>query len=58
MKESHFLNWNMFWENAVQYLKNGECQSFHTFAVLFSIPENFLVVITGALGINESHFLT
>ena len=25
MKESHFLSWNVFWENAVGYLRNGEC---------------------------------
>ena len=25
MKESHFLSKNMFWENAVGYLKNGAC---------------------------------
>ena len=24
-KESHFLSWNLFWENAVEYLRNGEC---------------------------------
>ena len=24
IKESHFLNKNMFWENAVEYLRNGE----------------------------------
>ena len=24
-KESHFLSWNMFWENAVEYLRNDEC---------------------------------
>ena len=25
MKESHFLSYNMFWENAVEYLRNSEC---------------------------------
>ena len=25
MKESHFLRKNVFWENAVGYLRNGEC---------------------------------
>ena len=25
MKESHFLSKNVFWENAVGYLRNGEC---------------------------------
>ena len=25
MTESHFLSKNKFWENAVGYLRNGEC---------------------------------
>ena len=25
MKESHFLSKNVIWENAVGYLRNGEC---------------------------------
>ena len=25
MKESHLLSKNMFWEYAVEYLRNGEC---------------------------------
>ena len=25
MKGSHFLSKNVFWENAVEYLRNGEC---------------------------------
>ena len=25
MKESHFLSYNMFSENAVEYLRNSEC---------------------------------
>ena len=25
MKESHFVSRNVFWENAVGYVKNGEC---------------------------------
>ena len=25
MKESHILSKNVFWENAVGYLRNGEC---------------------------------
>ena len=36
-------------ENAVGYLRNGECYSFQTFAIVFSTPENLLVKITGAL---------
>ena len=33
----------MFSENALEYLRNGECQSFQTFAIVFSSPENLLV---------------
>ena len=58
MKDSHFLSKNMFWENAVEYLRNSECWSFPTFAIVFSIPENLLVEITGAVGTKESHFLS
>ena len=58
MKESHFLSKNMFCENAVGYLRNGECKSFQTFAIVFSTPENWLVGMTAALGLNESHFLS
>ena len=47
----------MCWENAVGYLRNGDCESFQTFAIVFSTPENLLVDITGALGTKESHFL-
>ena len=25
IKESHFLSKNVFWENAVEYLRNSEC---------------------------------
>ena len=48
----------MFSENAVEYLRNGECESFQTFAIVFSTPENLLVGISGALGMTESHFLS
>ena len=48
----------MCWENAVGYLRNGDCESFQTFAIVFSTPENLLVGITGALGTKESHFLS
>ena len=30
-KKSHFLIKNVFWENAVGYLRNSECKSFQTF---------------------------
>ena len=53
-----FLSKNVFWENAVGYLRNGECWSFQTFAIVFSIPENLLVEISGALGTKERHFLS
>ena len=58
MKESHFLSKNMFWENAEEYLRNSECWSFPTFAIVFSIPENLLVEIIGAVGTKQSHFLS
>ena len=48
----------MFWENAVEYLRNSECWSFQTFAIVFSTPENLLVEVSGALGMKESHFLS
>ena len=35
MKEWHFLSWNMFSENAVEYLRNSECYSFQTFTIVF-----------------------
>ena len=57
-KASHFLSRNVFWENAVGYLRNGEWWSFQTFAIVFSMPENLLVAISGALGTNVSHFLS
>ena len=48
----------MFWENAVEYLRNSEYMSFQTFAIVFSTPESLLVRITGALGTKENHFLS
>ena len=48
----------MFWENAVEYLRNDECLSFQTIAIVFSTPENLVAEISGALGIKESHFLS
>ena len=47
----------MFWENAVGYLRNGECYSFQTCAIVFSTPENLLVQISVALGTTKGHFL-
>ena len=58
MKEIHFLSKNVFWENAVGYLRNSECWSFQTSAIVFSTPENLLVEISGALGMKESPFLS
>ena len=48
----------MFWENAVEYLRNIDCYSFQSFAIVFSTTENLLVGISGALGMKESHFLS
>ena len=58
MKGSYFLSKHVFWENAVGYLRNGECKSFQTFTIVFSPRENLLVRISGALGMKESHFLS
>ena len=49
MTEIHFLSRNVFWENAAGYLRNSECYSFQTFAIVFSTPKNLLVGISGAL---------
>ena len=57
-KESHFLSKNVFGENSVGYLRNGEGLRLQTFAVAFSTHENLLVEITGGLGAKESHFLS
>ena len=58
IKESHFLSKNVFWENAVEYLRNSEWYSFQTFNIVFSTSENLLVGISGALGMKESHLLS
>ena len=42
--------------NAVGYLRT--CQSFQTFTIVFSTPENLNVGISGDLGMRENHFLT
>ena len=57
-KENHFLSKNVFWENAVEYLRNGKWKSFQTFYIVFSTPENLLVQFFGALGMKRSHFLS
>ena len=44
--------------NAVGNLRNSECWSFQTFAIVFSPPKNLLVEVSGALGMKESHFLS
>ena len=56
MKEIHFLNKNVFWENSVGYLRKSECYSFQTFAIVFCTPENLLVEISGGLGLKQNHF--
>ena len=48
----------MFSENAVKYLRNSECWSCQTFAIVFSTPEILLVEINRALGMKENHFLS
>ena len=36
----------------------SQCKSFQTFAIVFSTPENLLVVIFRVPGMKESHFLS
>ena len=50
------MQWSIS-ENAVGYLRNW-WESFQTFAIVFSTPENLLVGISGALEMKESHFLS
>ena len=57
-KESHFLSKNVFWRNAVGYLRNGECWELSNLCHCVQHPENLLVGISGALGTKESHFLS
>ena len=38
--------------------KQWMLESFQTFAIVFSTPENLLVEVSGALGTKESHFLS
>ena len=47
-----------FWENAVGHLRNRECKSFQTFAIVFSTLENLLVGISVALGMKVSKCLS
>ena len=42
----------------MEYLRNDECQSLQTFAIVFSTPENLLVEISAAVGTEESHFVS
>ena len=44
--------------NAVGNLRNSECWSFQTFAIVFRTPKNLLVGVSGALGMKVSHFLS
>ena len=46
----------MFWECAVEYLRNSEGKSFQTFTIVFSTHENLLVEISGALGMRKATF--
>ena len=44
----------MFWENAVGVSQNMvNAGSFDILAIVFGIPENLLVVISGAVGMKE-----
>ena len=38
---SHFWSKNGFWDQAVGYLRNGECYSFQTFAIVFSTLKTY-----------------
>ena len=59
MNESHALGKNnVFWENVVGYLRNGESWSIQLFAIVFSTHENLLVEISGALRTKENYFLS
>ena len=58
IKEWHFLSKNVFWENAVGYLRYSECYNFQTFAVVFSTSENLPVAISVALEMKEGNFLS
>ena len=49
---------NVFSENAVWYLRNGEYWSLQSCATGVSTPEKLLVGVNGALGTKESHFLS
>ena len=57
-KEKHNLCKNVFWENAVDYLTNSECESFQISAIVFSTPEILLVGISGSQGMWEVHYLS
>ena len=46
----------MFSENALGYVRYGECYSFQTFTIVVTTPENLSVGISGSLGKKESHF--
>ena len=58
MQDNFFLSKNVFWENAVRYLRYGVSYSFQTFIIVFRTHENLLVEISGALGMKGSHFLS
>ena len=49
---------NVFWENAVGYLRNGECYRFQTFAIAFSTLENLLFGISVALDTKKTYFIS
>ena len=58
MKKSHFLSKNVFWENAVGYLRNAEYYSFQIFAIVFNTPETLLVGYSADLEMKKSYFIS
>ena len=40
-KENHFLSKNVFWQNAVGYLRNSKCENVQTFAIGFSTLKTY-----------------
>ena len=58
MTGSQFLTKNVFWENAVVYLRNSECKSFKPLPLCSAPLKTVLLGITGALGTKESHFFS
>ena len=56
MKESHFLSYNMFWENAVGLSEMVNARAFKPLPLCSAAPENLLVEISGAIAMTGIHF--